>query len=202
MVRGLDIFRQWFAEFADQYVLIGGTAASLTMEEAGRQFRATKDLDIVLHVEALTPVFGAAFCKVMGAGGYQIRQSSTGKPIFSAGALKFGLLAEEVAGEVVLRAIELARHIAAGTLARPVIERGPVKQVPAELQAVEIGHRSKVVDAILVRAILQGCRLSLAEGLALEARCFGEVCGTQDMRLGVENFQKNGPRSKAAFIHA
>ncbi len=35
MVRGLDIFRQSFADFADQYVLIGGTAASLTMEEAG-----------------------------------------------------------------------------------------------------------------------------------------------------------------------
>lgn len=35
MVRGLDIFRSWFAEYADQYVLIGGTAASLSMEEAG-----------------------------------------------------------------------------------------------------------------------------------------------------------------------
>lgn len=41
MVRGLDIFREWFAAYADQYVLIGGTAASLTMEEAGLAFRAT-----------------------------------------------------------------------------------------------------------------------------------------------------------------
>ena len=45
MVKGLDIFQAWFAEHADQYVLIGGTAASLTMEEAGLPFRATKDLD-------------------------------------------------------------------------------------------------------------------------------------------------------------
>ena len=82
MVRGLDIYRQWFAAFADQYVLIGGTAASLTMEEAGLPFRATKDLDIVLHVEALTPAFGEAFWKFVDAGGYQVRQSSTGKPIF------------------------------------------------------------------------------------------------------------------------
>ena len=81
-MRGLDIFRQWFAAFANQYVLIGGTAASLTMEEAGLPFRATKDLDIVLHVEALTPVFGEAFWRFIDAGGYQIRQSSTGKPIF------------------------------------------------------------------------------------------------------------------------
>jgi hypothetical protein len=49
MVRRLGIFQERFAAYADQYVLIGGTAASLTMEEAGLEFRATKDLDIVLH---------------------------------------------------------------------------------------------------------------------------------------------------------
>lgn len=83
MVKGLDVFRAWFAAYADQYVLIGGTAATLTMEEAGLAFRATKDLDIVLHVEALNPAFGEAFWKFVEAGGYEIRQASdTGKPIF------------------------------------------------------------------------------------------------------------------------
>lgn len=83
MVKGLDVFQGWFAAYANQYVLIGGTAATLTMEEAGLAFRATKDLDIVLHVEALTPAFGAAFWKFVEAGGYEIRQASdTGKPIF------------------------------------------------------------------------------------------------------------------------
>ena len=83
MVRGLDVFQGWFADYADQYVLIGGTAATLTMEEAGLAFRATKDLDIVLHVEALTAAFGQAFWKFVDAGGYEIRQASdTGKPIF------------------------------------------------------------------------------------------------------------------------
>lgn len=83
MVRGLDVFQRWFAEFADQYVLIGGTAAALTMEGAGLAFRATKDLDVVLHVEALTPAFGEAFWKFVEAAGYEIRQASdTGKPIF------------------------------------------------------------------------------------------------------------------------
>lgn len=52
MVRGLDIFQERFAAYVDQYVLIGGTAATLAMEEGGLEFRATKDLDIVLHVEA------------------------------------------------------------------------------------------------------------------------------------------------------
>lgn len=53
MVRGLDIFRRHFADFTDRYVLIGGVAATLAMEEVGLNFRATKDLDLVLIVEAL-----------------------------------------------------------------------------------------------------------------------------------------------------
>jgi hypothetical protein len=53
------------------------------MEGAGLAFRATKDLDVVLHVEALTPAFGAAFWKFVDVGGYEMRQSSdTGKPVF------------------------------------------------------------------------------------------------------------------------
>ena len=83
MVRGLDIFQERFTPYVEQYVLIGGTAASLTMEDAGLEFRATKDLDVVLHVEALTPAFGVAFWKFLEEGGYEIRQASdTGKPIF------------------------------------------------------------------------------------------------------------------------
>lgn len=53
MVRGLDVFRRHFADFTDRYVLIGGVAATLAMEEAGLDFRATKDLDLVLIIEAL-----------------------------------------------------------------------------------------------------------------------------------------------------
>ena len=39
------------------------------------------------------------------------------------------------------------------------------------------------------------------DGIAYEAKCFGEVCGTKDMRIGVDNFITNGPRSKADFVH-
>lgn len=83
MVKGLEIFKEFFALHANQYVLIGGTAAFLAMDDAGLDFRATKDLDIVLHVEALTPAFGVTFWKFIEAGGYAIRQASdTGKPVF------------------------------------------------------------------------------------------------------------------------
>ena len=35
MVRGLGIFREYFAAHAGQFVLIGGTAATCAMESAG-----------------------------------------------------------------------------------------------------------------------------------------------------------------------
>jgi hypothetical protein len=82
MVKGLAVFREFFSPYVGQYVLIGGTAASLAMEEAGLEFRATKDLDIVLHVEALNPTFGQTFWSFVRAGGYAFREASTGKPVF------------------------------------------------------------------------------------------------------------------------
>jgi hypothetical protein len=52
------------------------------MEEAGLEFRSTKDLDIVLYLEAVTPEFGKVFWAFIEAGGYEIRESGSGKPIF------------------------------------------------------------------------------------------------------------------------
>lgn len=57
MIHGLDKFREHFAGFADRYVLIGGAAADLVMGEAGIDFRATKDFDIVLSIEVLDTSF-------------------------------------------------------------------------------------------------------------------------------------------------
>jgi len=49
------------------------------MEEAGLEFRATKDLDIVLCVEALDASFVRAFWGFVQAGKYQVQQSATGE---------------------------------------------------------------------------------------------------------------------------
>lgn len=78
MVKGLDTFRAAFAGYVDRYVLIGGVAASLTLEEAGITFRATRDLDIVLIIEALDDVFGAEFWEFVRLGGYTERQALDG----------------------------------------------------------------------------------------------------------------------------
>jgi len=45
MVTGVDRFRAHFADHDHQYVLIGGAACELIMDDAGLDFRATKDLD-------------------------------------------------------------------------------------------------------------------------------------------------------------
>lgn len=80
MVVGLDRFREHFAEFTDHYVLIGGAACFVNMNEVGISFRATKDLDIVLCIEAMDDTFVRAFWQFVRDGKYEIRQSSDGKP--------------------------------------------------------------------------------------------------------------------------
>jgi len=82
MVKGLDIFRGHFSGFYDQYTVIGGTACDLAMEGAGLEFRATKDIDLVLCVETLSEDFTREFWKFIAAGGYEHRQKSDGEPQF------------------------------------------------------------------------------------------------------------------------
>lgn len=81
-MRGIETFKAFFKGYESQYVLIGGAACDLLFEEAGQSFRATKDLDLVLLVEALTPEFGRAFWRFVRKGGYENRQKSTGEPQF------------------------------------------------------------------------------------------------------------------------
>lgn len=82
MVKGLDRFKEHFAGYADRYVLIGGTASSLSMEELGSEFRATKDLDLVLCVETLDREFAEVFWEFIRSGEYENRQKSTDKRLF------------------------------------------------------------------------------------------------------------------------
>lgn len=83
MVVGLTRFRDHFAGFEEAYVLIGGTACDAWLMRAGLPFRRTKDLDIVLLVEALTQTFVARFWEFVQLGGYEVRQKqSTGKREF------------------------------------------------------------------------------------------------------------------------
>ena len=82
MVTGINIFRDHFSGYTDQYVLIGGSACDLLMEEEGLEFRPTKDVDMVLIVEALTAEFANAFWEFIETGKYSARQRGNGKPEF------------------------------------------------------------------------------------------------------------------------
>ena len=48
MVIGLDKFKEYFEEYPNNYVIIGGTACDIKIEEAGFIPRATDDIDIIL----------------------------------------------------------------------------------------------------------------------------------------------------------
>lgn len=82
MVKGLDTFRKYFADYESQYVLIGGAACDILFESNEVNFRATRDLDMVLIVEALTPEFGEKLWEFIVDGKYRNRATNGENPQF------------------------------------------------------------------------------------------------------------------------
>lgn len=82
MIEGFESFRNWFKGYGEHYTIIGGTACDLLMSEEALDFRATRDIDLVLIVEALTPEFGKYFWKYILNAGYKQRKKSNGTPQF------------------------------------------------------------------------------------------------------------------------
>lgn len=82
MIKGIEIFKNTFSKFSDSYILIGGAACDVQLEQAGMPFRVTRDLDIVLCVESLTHEFGRTFWDFIRNGGYQIQEKATGEKKF------------------------------------------------------------------------------------------------------------------------
>jgi hypothetical protein len=79
MVRGLDKFKEYFEQYFNNYIIIGGTACDIIIDEAGFIPRATKDIDIILVVEALNPDFVKQFWKFIQDGDYEGREKSVDK---------------------------------------------------------------------------------------------------------------------------
>lgn len=77
MVRGIEIFKQYFEAYPENYIIIGGTACDILMEEAGFTPRATKDIDLILIVEALTSEFVEKFWGFVKDGAYERQEKST-----------------------------------------------------------------------------------------------------------------------------
>ena len=71
MVKGISIFRNYFEGYEQNYIITGGTACDIIIEDAGFSPRATKDIDIILVVEALNPAFASQFWKFIAEGQYE-----------------------------------------------------------------------------------------------------------------------------------
>jgi hypothetical protein len=82
MVKGLEKFSEHFAGHSNKFILIGGTACAILMEGAGLDFRNTKDLDIVLIIEAIDLGFGKILWDFIKKGDYENIQKSTGEKEF------------------------------------------------------------------------------------------------------------------------
>jgi enoyl-CoA hydratase / 3-hydroxyacyl-CoA dehydrogenase len=124
----------------------------------------------------------------------------TGRALTGCQAAEFGLVREEVDGDVVSAAVELARAAARGEVALAGVDPAPLA-VDAELPEVDLGFRSRAIDALIRRAIVEGCRRPLADGLRIESQMFAECCATEDMRIGVRTFREKGPRAQPEFVH-
>jgi len=77
MVRGIAKFQDYFDSYTDNYVIIGGTACDILIEEQGFKPRTTRDIDIILVVEALTAGFVRQFWQFITDGKYEYKQQST-----------------------------------------------------------------------------------------------------------------------------
>lgn len=74
MVVGIEKFKEAFADYTDNYVIIGGTACDVVLRDTDMRARATDDIDMILVVENMTPEFGTAFWAFIKEGGYTPRR--------------------------------------------------------------------------------------------------------------------------------
>lgn len=61
--KGLKKFKEYFSDFEENYVIIGGTACNIILRDTNMNPRATKDIDMILIVEQMSLEFGQQFWK-------------------------------------------------------------------------------------------------------------------------------------------
>jgi len=75
MVKGLEVFGKYFSDFKDQYVIIGGAACDIHIQSAELTPRATKDIDMILIIEALSSEFVKRFWDFIVDGKYERKEN-------------------------------------------------------------------------------------------------------------------------------
>lgn len=67
-VHGLERFSEYMKGLEDCYAVIGGTACSIILANADLDFRATKDIDVILLIENRLPETAAAMWRLVKDG--------------------------------------------------------------------------------------------------------------------------------------
>lgn len=68
---GLDKFREAFAHYSENYVIIGGTACDIAMTGTAVRARATHDIDMIVVVENMSAAFAERFWQFIKEAGYR-----------------------------------------------------------------------------------------------------------------------------------
>lgn len=79
MIIGLNIFKKYFETFPDNYLIIGGTARDIIIEDAGFTPKGTRDIDMVLVVEALNVEFVERFWQFVKDGNFEHQEKNSGE---------------------------------------------------------------------------------------------------------------------------
>ena len=79
MVIGIDKFKEYFKNFTGSYIIIGGTACDIILDDAGFTPRATRDIDMILIVEALKSEFVKQFWAFIKEADYERKEKSEDK---------------------------------------------------------------------------------------------------------------------------
>lgn len=77
-IYGLDRFSEYMEGLEDCYAIIGGAACSIILANVGLDFRATKDIDVILLIENRLPEVAAAVWRLVRDGGYDCGWISSG----------------------------------------------------------------------------------------------------------------------------
>lgn len=186
----------------------------------GFAFGGGNELGMACSLRICKKDLPVAFCQpevnlgfIPGAGGTQrlpriigIEKAAeilrTGKPVSSKEAAEMKFIYKEVKGDLVFEGVSIVKDIVAGKIQPKKISRDPIISNGQSLVRIEIGHHSKKIDGILCRAIYEGARMKLEDGLKLESKLFGECILTRDMKIGVDTFMSKGAKSKAEFVNA
>lgn len=80
-VEGLDNFIDFFKDYSDSFVIIGGLAASEWLSDGNFAARLTKDIDMVVLAEAKERKFFPRFWEYIRKAGYSKKRRADGKKL-------------------------------------------------------------------------------------------------------------------------